>query len=259
MKNKTIRMDKFKMNKSTIIEHLKTVGSLEELLETLEGQSADEVRDITGKTILMYATEEKADELKKIELILSKGANINRANLNCGTALMCAIKENNSQVVQFLLDRGADLEIKDRRGDNALTTNKLYHSIRLEAESKTKESEKINQIIQNFQNKVKAETTNTKNSPAAEGEMKDNKQQNISEHTSPAKETKQNSEPEQAKLEVKAETTNTKNSPAAEGEMKYKKIPAKETNQNSKTNPPSSELKNPRSRQMQDLIAKFSK
>jgi ankyrin repeat protein len=74
--------------------------------------------DSGGRTALHYATEAGNIELAKT--LLHAGANINKnawgggGNFSfCGTPLMCAARENQIEMVRFLLEQGADITIKE--------------------------------------------------------------------------------------------------------------------------------------------------
>ena len=58
----------------------------------------------------------EADIIEAIKICLDAGANINAVESNGRTALHGAAQKGYDQVVRFLAERGAALEIKDRRG-----------------------------------------------------------------------------------------------------------------------------------------------
>ncbi|MFN4199490.1 MAG: ankyrin repeat domain-containing protein [Flavobacterium sp.] len=57
--------------------------------------------------------------LELVRLLVTKGAAVNY-NSSMGTALMAAIVKNHVTVVQFLLEKGADVNIWDERGTTPL-------------------------------------------------------------------------------------------------------------------------------------------
>ncbi|XP_065582552.1 protein TANC2-like isoform X2 [Artemia franciscana] len=70
--------------------------------------------DATGKTALMAAAAEGHTAL--IELLLSKGANINRTDNDGMTALTWACKMSKRQSATCLLEKGADVDTTDKQG-----------------------------------------------------------------------------------------------------------------------------------------------
>lgn len=70
-----------------------------------------------GVTALMYAT--ASDHLEVVELLVSKGAEVDKRHSNGGTALMeCAASasEGNLKVVEFLIKKGSDHAFVDFDG-----------------------------------------------------------------------------------------------------------------------------------------------
>ena len=59
-------------------------------------------------------------DLKQVQELLDRGANVNVKNAHGETALMRSAGMGHWAVVKLLLDRGADVNVKDRRGDTAL-------------------------------------------------------------------------------------------------------------------------------------------
>lgn len=57
--------------------------------------------------------------LELVQLLVSKGAAVNH-NSSMGTALMAAIVKNHVPAVQFLLEKGADVNVWDERGTTPL-------------------------------------------------------------------------------------------------------------------------------------------
>jgi len=71
-----------------------------------------------GKTALHFASETDEDDL--VNMLLDKGADINRCYLYQGTALHCAADKGNVNVINLLISRGIDSSIKNLKGKTAL-------------------------------------------------------------------------------------------------------------------------------------------
>ena len=54
-----------------------------------------------------------------VSFLIDKGADINMKNVKGFTALMCAAMYNRESIVSFLIDKGADINIKDDVSDIA--------------------------------------------------------------------------------------------------------------------------------------------
>ncbi len=61
------------------------------------------------------------EDLRLVETLLGKGADVNAKDQNSDTALMKASQNGRLEIVKLLLKRGADVNLKDRSGDNALS------------------------------------------------------------------------------------------------------------------------------------------
>jgi ankyrin repeat protein len=70
--------------------------------------------DTTGR----HKTE--ADAIESIKLLLAAGTDINAANSQGQTALHGAAEKGSDQVVKFLAENGAKLDLKDKQGRTAL-------------------------------------------------------------------------------------------------------------------------------------------
>ncbi|MBC3785802.1 ankyrin repeat domain-containing protein [Spirosoma utsteinense] len=73
--------------------------------------------DAEGNTVFMNAAATNRD-MAVMELLVPKVKNINQANQKGVTALAMAIKGNSPEVVTYLLSKGADVTVTDKKGDN---------------------------------------------------------------------------------------------------------------------------------------------
>ncbi|TDG36502.1 ankyrin repeat domain-containing protein [Pedobacter changchengzhani] len=73
--------------------------------------------DKDGNTAFIMASGSNKD-LSTIKLLAKNIQNINHVNLKGTSALAMAFKGNSAEIVQFLVDSGADLSAVDKRGDN---------------------------------------------------------------------------------------------------------------------------------------------
>lgn len=83
-----------------------------------EGANVDS-KDTNGRTALMYAS--SGPFVETAEVLLDAGAKVNtQGSLEGFTSLMTAAAEGQLEVVQLLLERGADHTLEDVDGDTAL-------------------------------------------------------------------------------------------------------------------------------------------
>ncbi|XP_047332651.1 potassium channel AKT1-like [Impatiens glandulifera] len=82
-----------------------------------------------------FAAEQK--DLGLLEKIVRLGGNIKLANKNGTTALHVAVSEDNLEMVKFLLDKGADMEIPDNHGwtPRGLADQQGHEEIKLQFQS----------------------------------------------------------------------------------------------------------------------------
>jgi ankyrin repeat protein len=80
-------------------------------------KSLDEC-DESGSTALMWACYD--EKLEIVELLLENGADVNIVSNTGDTALTIAIREEHVAIVEMLLEYGADTRVKNDRGENPL-------------------------------------------------------------------------------------------------------------------------------------------
>jgi ankyrin repeat protein len=86
----------------------------------LEAGAAVDSTDSAGRTALMYAASGPFPEA--VAMLLVWGAEVNiQGTLEGFTPLMTAAAEGQAEVVEILLDAGADRDLKDQDGDTALS------------------------------------------------------------------------------------------------------------------------------------------
>jgi len=73
--------------------------------------------DEEGNTVFMNAAAANRD-VAVLEMLLPKVKNINQANQKGLTALTMAVRSNSPEVVGYLLNKGADVKVTDKSGDN---------------------------------------------------------------------------------------------------------------------------------------------
>jgi len=81
-----------------------------------KGVSVDQVNE-DGNNVLMSAAAVNRD-LAVYELLLPKTKNINQANIQGQTALTLAVRANSPEVVSYLISKGADVKVLDKKGNN---------------------------------------------------------------------------------------------------------------------------------------------
>jgi len=77
-----------------------------------------ETRNIQGDTPLICAIDENNEEI--IHLLLAKGVNINARDYTGATPLIRAIQKNNKKIIHLLLDKGANVNAVDYEGRTPL-------------------------------------------------------------------------------------------------------------------------------------------
>lgn len=92
-----------------------------------KGTLLNEQHETTGATALMYAVNRRFDKDTNMDyanialLLLNSGAKVNAKNGEGQSALMLAVKNDNSAMMKALLDNGADINSTDNHGWSILT------------------------------------------------------------------------------------------------------------------------------------------
>jgi ankyrin repeat protein len=73
--------------------------------------------DAEGNTVLMNAATSNRDTAV-IGMLASKSKNINKINQNGLTALTLAVRSNSAEIVSYLISKGADVKVLDKKGNN---------------------------------------------------------------------------------------------------------------------------------------------
>ena len=83
--------------------------------------------DGSGRTALIHAADN--GKLEIVQLLLDKGANINYSSYIGGTSLLYAAGSGYLDIVQLLLDEGADINLSNNNGDTSLIIAAKYKNI----------------------------------------------------------------------------------------------------------------------------------
>jgi hypothetical protein len=119
-------------------------GALLEKLQTLvppPGEAADKanVKEVAIKLPTPLVMASRNGQVRVVKLLLDRGADVNvREKETETTALIAAAQQGHAEVVAVLLERGADVHAKDKAGKSALSEAKHYnheHVVKLLQES----------------------------------------------------------------------------------------------------------------------------
>lgn len=94
------------------------VKTIMEFRPDLNAQTTDPDPDTSGSTALMYAVAKDRKEV--VDLLLDAGADINESDVTVGSALTWAAYYDREEIVEDLLDRGADPNVVNSVGGTPL-------------------------------------------------------------------------------------------------------------------------------------------
>jgi ankyrin repeat protein len=101
-----------------LFQKLKRNFDIQKITELINNPSLDINYEDKGQTLLMFASKEGRTDV--VELLLSKGANVNDRNSDGRTPIMFASIEGRTDVVKLLLDRSANPNDKDNYGNSPI-------------------------------------------------------------------------------------------------------------------------------------------
>lgn len=121
---KGCHLDKFNFypDKYTLLHYSCYYENLEITKLLLEENAQVDILDINNNTPLLLTL----FDINIFDLLLSHGANINHQNTDGNTVLMC-ISSHNTNNLQYLIDKKADVEIKNNEGMSAIQIASFYH------------------------------------------------------------------------------------------------------------------------------------
>ena len=99
-----------------------TVGKIAQAFAQSEGQDVAQMRDDQGGTALMFAAE--TGQTNIVNALIARGADVNAQNDRGYTALMLAVQKNHLDAAKALIAAGADVNAKDKDGKTALDVAK---------------------------------------------------------------------------------------------------------------------------------------
>jgi len=80
--------------------------------------------DHIGWTPLHYAC--TRGQLEVAQFLIANGANVNSISINGSTSLMMAVQSGNEDLVKVLLDKGADIRLRNTQGYSAIDIAEIY-------------------------------------------------------------------------------------------------------------------------------------
>jgi uncharacterized protein len=118
-----------------LLETLNAIGnddyrSLDSLLRSVDVNLCDE----DGLSLLMNAllTFEHEPDVRMVRFLIDKGADVNTMSRGNWTALHVASRDQRKQIVEVLLEAGADVDAQDEHGNTPLSRGICHNSPNLE-------------------------------------------------------------------------------------------------------------------------------
>lgn len=90
-----------------------------DIVELMINRGADVNAKSYGETPLLKVAGKKVNDVTLAKILLGNGAKVNVQDSQGNTPLYHAIMNKNGKMITLLLDNGADMYIKNKRGDNA--------------------------------------------------------------------------------------------------------------------------------------------
>lgn len=104
-------------NGATVLHIIARKNSQSEIITYFINKGVNaEISDKDGNTPLMLASAGK--DLENVKTLLSKTKNINTVNSNGQSALTMAVESGSDEIVAFLLNNKADVNVSDKKGNN---------------------------------------------------------------------------------------------------------------------------------------------
>src|SRR5262249_43422165 len=91
---------------------------VDEMAQLLDSGVGPDARDANGDTALIFAASNSSDDA--VDLLLARGADVNRINKHHQSALMLAAWTGDTRAVRTLLEHGADVKATDALDCTAL-------------------------------------------------------------------------------------------------------------------------------------------
>lgn len=118
LESKKIKPTALGSNGENALFYIARKPNQEEIINYFISKGVDiNLADRDGNTAFINAAGTNKD-LATFSFLCSKIKNINQVNLKGVSALAMAVKGNTTEVIQFLLNKGADLNVVDKSGDN---------------------------------------------------------------------------------------------------------------------------------------------
>ncbi len=115
-----------------------------------QGVDVNAAHEVHGNTLLIISILQNNIDI--IELLINKGADVNIENRHGETPLLLAVYEEDIDIVELLIDTGAGINIKDDAGDTPLSLavgNNDKYIIRLLLNAGAEVTQKVIEYVRN--------------------------------------------------------------------------------------------------------------